>query len=157
MLVVVVRSEQSASSADASDTRLAPRFCLGECCEQKCACCILYWRPSEKVNWQREAEALREVLRSGSLLRTPILAGSASLSEGLLAGASEWRCGLSWEITDLKKEAGLGLVGGSFTVVICNVIVKVNLGQPGYYVDNYKAVENGDAVQLRTRTDRFFE
>src|SRR5580700_10130979 len=142
MVVAVVRSEQSASRADASDTRLSPRFCLGECCEQKCACCILHWRPSEKVNWQREAEALGEVLRSGSSLRTPILVGSASLSEGLLAGASEWRCGLSWEITDLKKEASLGLLGGSFTVVICNVISKVNGSQYGYYVDNSRAVEN---------------
>jgi hypothetical protein len=74
------------------------------------------------VNWQREAEALREVLRSGSSLRTPILVGSANLSEGLLAGASEWRCGLSWEITDFKKETGLGLLGGSFALVISNVI-----------------------------------
>jgi hypothetical protein len=98
---------------------LAPRFCLGECCAQKCACCILHWRPSEKVNWQREAEGLREVLRSGS----SILVGSASLSEGLLAGASEWRWGLSWEITDFRKEAGLGPLGGSFAVVICNVIL----------------------------------
>src|ERR1700730_14235538 len=126
MLVVVVRSEQSASSAEASDTRLAPCFCLSECCGQKSAFCVRHWRPSEKVNWQREAEVLREVLRFGSSLRTPILVGSASWSEGLLAGASEWRCGLSWEITNLKKEAGLGPLGGSFAVVICNVIGKVN-------------------------------
>ncbi len=87
---------------------------------------VLHWRPSAKVNWQREAEALREVLRSGSSLRTPILVGSASLSEGLLAGASEWRWGLSWEITDFKKEAGLGPVGGSFAIVICNVTLIVS-------------------------------
>ena len=102
----------------------------------------MHCRPSEKVNWQREAEGLREVLRSGSSLRTPILVGSTSLSEGLLAGASGWRCGLSWEITDLRKEAGLGPFGGSFTVVICNVIGEVNLGQLGYYVDNCRTVEN---------------
>jgi hypothetical protein len=133
MLVAVVRSEQTASSADASDTRLAPRFCLGECCEQKCARCIRHCRPSEKVNWQREAEELREVLRSGSSLRTPILVGSASLSEGLLMGAPGWRCGLSWEITDLKKEAGLGLVGGSFAIVIYNVIIQVYINKYNIY------------------------
>jgi hypothetical protein len=33
-------------------------------------------------------------------------------------------------------------VGGSFAVVICNVIGTVNLGQYGYYVDNYGPVEN---------------
>jgi hypothetical protein len=66
------------------------------------------------------------------------------LSDGLLAGASEWRCGLSWEITDFKKEAGLGLVGGSFTVVICNVIGKVNWSQLGYYVDNCGTVEKAE-------------
>jgi hypothetical protein len=52
-----------------------------------------------------------------------------TFSEGLLADASGWRCGLNWEITDFKKEAGLGLVGGSFTVVLCNVIGKVTCGQ----------------------------
>jgi len=43
-----------------------------------------------------------------------------SLSEGSLADASGWRCGLSWEITDFKNEEGLGHVGGFFTVLICN-------------------------------------
>ena len=52
---------------------------------------------------------------------------------------------MSWEITDLKKEAGLGLVGGSFAIVICNVIGKVNLSQLGYYVDNCRLVEKEDA------------
>jgi hypothetical protein len=65
----------------------------------------LHWRPSAKVNWQRL---------------------DFNLSEGLFAGASEWRCGLSWEITDLKKEAGLGPMGGSFAVVICNITIEVS-------------------------------
>jgi len=108
----------------------------------------LHCRPSAKVNWQREAEGVREVLRSGSSLRTPILVGSASLSEGLLAVASGWRCGLSWEITDFKKEAGLGPLGGSFAVAICNVIGKVNCSQLGYYVDNCEPVENIALLRL---------
>ena len=119
----------------------------------------MHWRPSAKVNWQREAEALREVLRSGSSLRTPILVGSASLSEGLLVGASEWRFGLSWEITDFKKEAGLGLVGGSFTVVICNVIGEVNGGQWGTMwitTELWKTVYQVNFISFRSLVNYLF-
>jgi len=38
--------------------------------------------------------------------------------------------GLSFETTDLKKEGDFEPLGGSFTVVICNVISKVYVGQP---------------------------
>jgi|SRR5690242_8954664 len=98
-----------------------------------------HWRPSEKVNSQRSG------------LR---------FSEGSSGSASEsCRC-LSFEITDLRKEEELGPLSRSCAVVICNVSVKVNASQCGYYVDNCGGVKNGvkltgvrlAAIPARTKT-----
>jgi hypothetical protein len=88
---------------------------------------MVHWRPSEKVNWQREGKGSGEIPRSGSKPGITMLLASSQ-------GGGKMRCPL----------------GDSFTVVICNVIVGVNRGQQGYYVDNSRACGKRAAL-LRVR------
>jgi len=140
---------------------------------------MVHWRPSEKENWQRTGKTF-SCAKSG-VIRTPFwrsTTGSSLAAEaGVVSGAPSApriACGflasgcasnvasatgdLISEIWDFRKGGEtLWPLPDSCTVVICNVIGEVNLGQYANDVDNSSPVENDALRSTLSRTDRLFE